>query len=316
MAENDVNFAMSQQRAEKVAVRKLWVSHLQSYDLDSEDLLYLTLCGADGSDIQALVDAGLITLTESGAIPKEWQSRLAAVESGNQEVFKLQKKFPGLKIFHQPFQNLVQGNALLSYPRKGEHHDACRAKVINLDLNTVISAEVTNGELAFPIIRWIEKLGQIHRDNPTVNWSLYLTLHGEIQWDDQTSNFAGRLLRENFELIPEFRNECELILGEAFVEQVESNLPDDNLSRIQQQRLLLLFVPKLIYNEIIGQSWKIETVHNLLYGDETQQHAPMVTWVLSLERGSGSAQQIYQANVTRIPANIGQINPLGELVEL
>src|SRR5690606_6308418 len=120
-------------------------------------------------------------------------ARIAAIESNKLAVGRLQKKFPGLKIYETNFNGLIRGDGLINYP-DGEHRQCCRARVVNLDLNELL----IHRDGSFSILTWIRKLGEIHAVAPRLDWCLYLTLHGEVRWTPQASQGVQQFLRENF----------------------------------------------------------------------------------------------------------------------
>jgi hypothetical protein len=96
---------MAADRPEKATVRGLWVDEVQRVADGEHDVpLYLTMPGARGGDIQALIDAGVIDRTETTAIADPGRIRLVAVESSPQAVVELQSHFPGLKILQEPMR--------------------------------------------------------------------------------------------------------------------------------------------------------------------------------------------------------------------
>ena len=95
-----VDQAMNQERAEKLAIRALWLEEVKSIAEqypDSEVPWYLTLSGAEGRDIKLLIDEGLISLTEVGSIVEKDQHKVVAVENNNESVLQLQKKVRRIK---------------------------------------------------------------------------------------------------------------------------------------------------------------------------------------------------------------------------
>jgi hypothetical protein len=140
---------MDEERPEKAIVRSFWLKTVLAYRATYPNdavPLYLTLSGAEGRDIEALADAGVIRRTEVGGIVAEDQQLVVAIESNAAAVLQLDRKFPGMKILEQPFENLVRSTTLLSWPQ-GEHIRLCQARVINLDLNAPLRFENVDGEL-------------------------------------------------------------------------------------------------------------------------------------------------------------------------
>lgn len=192
---------MDEERTEKATVRALWLQEVQEYATqfpEDEGPIYLTLSGAEGRDIRLLAEHGLVGLTEVGGIVEKDKGKLVAVEASSPAVARLQRSFPNLKILEVNFQGLVRGEGPFNWPQ-GEHKHHCRARVLNLDLNNPLRAKEREGEVSFPVISWISKLALLHTDPPQRDWSLCLTLHGELNWNTTVSTFTQRFLRENFE---------------------------------------------------------------------------------------------------------------------
>ena len=207
-----VDLAMHAVRVEKTTVRSLWLKTLDIYDKkypNPEELLYVTLPGAEGIEIGLLAEHNFIKLTETGGISQESMLRIAAIKSSKLAVGTLQKKYPGLKIYETDFKGLIRGDGLTSYPT-GEHKNCCRARVINLDLNEILDY----GEASFPILAWIQKLGEMHAVTPKVDWCLYLTLHGEVRWTRGVCDVVRHFLRENFARARQFAAAARSLLGD------------------------------------------------------------------------------------------------------
>lgn len=311
-----VDAAMYAQRPEKATVRRLWLNSLEPYhdDCPAHELLYVFLPGAEGLEVELLAQHDFIELTETGGIAQASMSRVAAIESSKLAVSALQKRFPGLKIYETNFQDLIRGPGLLTYP-DGEHRYCCRARVLNLDLNEVLL--IQENEQTFPILRWVQKLGEMHSARPKLNWCLYLTLHGEIRWSHATSDVVKQFLCENFNRAEEFSARARIILGDELFDLIAENDVVDfsALERELQQKILMLFVPKKIADIVRPQLWRIETEVNLRYGQPG--HAPMVTWIIHFRhdpRGAATPDAVYVESVNRVLEFAGRINAAGEVI--
>jgi hypothetical protein len=79
-----VDRAMAGDRPEKVAVRRLWVAQIRKYHLPiagaDPDLLLLTLAGAEGREVQFLIDEQVLGVTEVGSLDNDSQGRVVAIE--------------------------------------------------------------------------------------------------------------------------------------------------------------------------------------------------------------------------------------------
>lgn len=311
-----IDIAMRDDRPAKQCVRKYWLhqtKHISQIYKDDDAPLYLTLSGAKAKDIIQLINEGLIETTEVGSISESCQNKIAAVEKNSLAVSELQARFPGLKIFNQPLENILKGNKLTRYP-EGEHERWCRARVINLDFDSPLECANEHGETYFPALHWVKKLAQLHAAHPRINWCLYLTFNSSISWPLSTCNGVRDFLLENFEAIPQFSTRSREILGDDFYSQLISTEMDfGSLAPERQQKLLMIFVPKKIAQLVRDQGWRISTYHNLRYGGVSGQ-APMVTWVLCFEFDDTSGftpDLVYRDSVKDSLSNAGLINEDG-----
>jgi hypothetical protein len=307
-------------RSEKSTIREIWIDVLKRYDRQhsgSTGLLYVMLPGAEGREIDLLVEHNLIELTEIGSIAQESMTRIAAVESSPLAVGVLQRKFPGLKIYQTNFAALVRGHGLLSYPQ-GDERNCCRARVINLDLNETLAVR-DDGSAAFPILIWIQKLGEMHAAYPRLDWCLYLTLHGEVHWTKQLSETVRIYLQENFGRAELFSRYARTLLGAELHEQIFSGAGELDvaaLPREQQQKILMAFVPKKIADLVRTQHWRLETESNLRYGQPG--HAPMVTWIIHFKhdlRAAGIPDAVYVESLNGVLAVAGRIELDGSVIQ-
>lgn len=277
-----VDRAMNQERTEKHTIRVFWLEEARQYmDRYPEDKepLYLTLSGAEGHDVRLFAEHGLINLTETGAIAAEDQGKIIAVESSVQAVLQLQRQYTGLKIIEKNFQSLVRGTEYFSWP-EGEERRYCRARIINLDLNSELQAKQQEGRIDFPVIAWIGKVAALHTAPSPRDWSLCLTLHGEINWNNEICRFAKEFLRDNFRREPSFAESCRNLFGATLYDDINtgSDIDFSTLLPRAQQQVLMVVVPKLITQRVQNQGWRIATERNLRYGGEGK--APMVTWIV------------------------------------
>lgn len=309
-----VDRAMDQERIEKHTVRVFWLEEAREY-MDrypkDEEPLYLTLSGAEGRDVRLFAEHGLINLTENGAIATEDQGKIIAVESSAQAVLQLQERYTGLKIVEKNFQSLVRGTDYFSWPDSKERH-YCRARIINLDLNSELGAKQQEERIDFPVIAWIDKVAKLHTRPSPRDWSLCLTLHGEINWNDEVCSFAQEFLRDNFRREPSFAESCRNLFGEALCKDIDgkANVDFSALHLKAQQQVLMVIVPKLIAQRAQNQGWKIATERNLRYGGEG--NAPMVTWIV---RFTWDASAIAAPNVAHRDALAGIFHCVGLIRE-
>jgi len=229
-----VDSAMAGERVEKGVIRNLWAETVVSSKTARADVpLYLTLSGADGKDISLLAEKGIIRRTEVGAIAPGDENKVVAVENNAMAVLDLQRKFPGLRIYEEPIQNLWSQDGPFAWP-KGTNRQYCRAVVVNLDLNKPLLAVLKNGQLEFPILEGVRKLSQLHAVNPRLNWSLCLTLHGEIVWSKDIGLMIQHFLSENFAREKRFADSCRSVFGDELYENIDSASVKD-LSKLESQ---------------------------------------------------------------------------------
>lgn len=307
-----VDLAMDEERPEKIHVRRLWLERLQSYrEYFPNDTipLYLTLSGAHGRDIQMLIASGIIRTTESGAIAAQDQGVVVAIESNASAVLQLQRRIPGLKILHQPFDSFIRSTRLSRFP-EGDHIRLCQARVINLDLNEPVRFEVVDGELQFAPLQWVHKLCVLHAEG-RLDWCLLLTLHGEAIWDIEETKVVAQFLSENFSRETTFASDATAMLGEKLYGQIHSgSIPAAmKLTTAEQQKLLMLYVPKRIAQTANQYGWRAETLRNLRYGGIAQR-APMVTWIIDFRwdpRVSSKPDAIYRDSLKLLLSGAGTI---------
>lgn|SRR6185312_5496008 len=314
----NVDAAMDEERPEKARVRTLWLEKLLAYKErypDDAVPLYLTLSGAYGQDIKLLIKHGLIRVTEVGAITAQDQGVAVAIESNANAVLELQRRIPGLKILQQPFESLIRSTRLTVFPQ-GDQIRLCQARVVNLDLNEAVKFEDVDGELQFPPLQWIKKLCILHGE-VRLEWCLLLTLHGEALWESAETKAVAEFLNENFMLEPNFASASEKVLGNKLHSRiVDGTIPAaKRLDTAEQQKLLMLYVPKRIARIAHEYGWRTETVHNLRYGGASRR-APMVTWVIDFRwdaRVSRQPDAIYRDSLKRILVGAGYIAEDGTL---
>ncbi len=186
-----VDLAMDEDRPEKRLIRTLWVAEVRKVAAEypnSDEPWYLTLGGTGGYDIQSIIEAGLISMTEVNSIAEDHQNKIVAVERRSRAIAALQAKFVGLRIKQVDFGTLVHGEGQFAWPQ-GEDMRLCRARIVNLDLNSPLQAH-SEDEFVFPVLEWIRKLCQIHARPPHADWTLCLTLHAEVLWPENVNRYA------------------------------------------------------------------------------------------------------------------------------
>jgi hypothetical protein len=236
-----------------------------------------------------LIKSGVIKRTENGAIQEDAGApRVIAVENSIEAAGMLQEKYPGLKIVEKNIKDLIRGNGPIAWPGKDDIK-CCRAAVVNLDLNEVL---VTPDGVSFPLLDVVTKFITLHgkiKQAPLIDkWTLLLTVHAEIKcWDENVFHQIFTFLKENFDRETKFSNDCLGFLGASLHGKIiNCQTTGISLSQIEQQKLLMVFVPKKIAASIHGQGWCVKTDKNMRYGGDTT--APMTTWVIDFEFKKGS----------------------------
>jgi len=317
MMPRQIDEAMFEDRHEKISMRKIWAKVAERESLEHnipEEPLFLTLSGAEGRDIEELIQQGIISTEENLAISEEDKDKVVAVENSFTAVLRLQKKFPGLKIYEHDYKNLVRGPGPLRWPDSEEEKRYCRAKVINLDLNEPLKPIDNGGNTEFPILQIVEKFCRLHEQDPKIDWSLCLTLHGEIIWAPDVSSSISKFLIENFK-DDDFRNACTTFLGDSLSQSIYDLADLASLSNEDQQKILMVFVPKKLSHMHHNKGWKLEVEKNLRYGGH-DSFAPMVTWIIKFKwdsRASSTPDLVYRESLNSILDQAGKINSSGIL---
>lgn len=309
---------MAADRPEKSAMRQLWVERVvAAAGPPADEFLYLTLPGAEGRDVKALIDAGVIDTLETPAIATKDAHRVAAIESRAEAESELQGRFPGLLVKRMSLESLVHSHSLITWPQ-GESRDLCRAKVMNLDLNSPFKIDTADGQLLFPQVRWISKLAELHAAPPRVDWCLLLTLHAQIEWPATVEARIKALLAENFQGSQEFAVAAERLLGgstySALAEK-STELILSELSKREQQLVLMTLIPKKLAQALRGTGWRLVTRRNLRYGG-IRNRAPMISFIFDFvwdEQSSDEPERIYKESIFTSIDGAEEISSEGEI---
>jgi hypothetical protein len=299
-------------------MRLLWLGEVQALSAnapETDDPWYLTLPGAEGKDIEVLVEAGLVELTETQSIAETDVYKVVAVEKNTRAVAALQRRFAGLRIKEVDFRSLIRAEGHFSWP-DGDDERLCRARIVNLDLDAPLAAVIGETGIMFPILAWIDKLFWIHSRPPALNWTLCLTLHAALPWAPEVCQYASDFMRDNAGREPAFRDQCAAFLGDALFSRVTSTPAPDytTMDFTQQQRVLMILVPKLIALHVHGKGWRVSTPHNISYGGGGQ--APMASWIIRFTIDPEAAAQpdaTYRDALRGILANVKTINDDGSM---
>ena len=306
-------------RPAKDAIRARWLAIIQEIEnSDSAYPTYLTLAGAAGHDVQMLIDEGIIRQLESGAISDDTAHVCVAIENGLKASMDLKKRFPGLKVINQDIRGVLHGDSLVKYPERPQDQRICQAHIVNLDLQQTLNALTLGNELVFPVIRWIEKLGNLHLEAPHSVWHLLLTLNATIDWDAAALSRIRTILERNAKEHAAFLANCERTVGTDLLQRVFNDITFDvgHISLPERQRMLLAAVPKLLIERLVRQDWAVVTVLNAEYGGSGG--APMVTYIFRFERDTGvpPMNTLYQDAVCQCLKNPQRVNEDGAFVPL
>jgi hypothetical protein len=313
-----VDSAMADDRPEKQRMRELWVDRVAEASPPTDrEPLFLTLAGADGRDVQALVDADLIKLTETGAISTEDAGKVVAVESREEAFLKLSKRFQGLRVLNTRIEDLLRREHPFNWPA-GADQELFRARVVNFDFDRPLDVTVRNSQLVFPQIMWIKKIATIHAHKAPTNWCLLLTCQGQIQWPIEVETRVKALLADNFQRSEEFSKVAEKLLGTDTFDGIRDCSDDLTLSELPyktQQRILMAVVPKKLCRELSGSGWSIITRNNVRYGG-TKKRAPMVSFVFEFrwdQRSSAEPDAVYLESLLNSVSEPSEIDSKGSI---
>lgn len=313
-----VDVAMRADRPAKDAVRSKWIEVLKGLqDQPGPYPSYLTLPGAEGKDIQLLVENGLISLTENGGIATESVNYCVAVENSKIAVFNLQKRYPGLRIIEQDIKSVLRGDSGLVYPDRADR-PYCQAHVVNLDLQQTLAGEFVADDVSFPVFRWIEKFGSLHLDCPHRSWHLLLTLNATVEWSSDLCGWVTDFLRDNFEKVAAFREGASRVLAPEVFKAIQDGKKTafGKLQLPVRQRLLLVIIPKAIGYFLCRQGWRITTKLNAEYIGANG--APMVTFIFNLTKPAGyhRHEKFYIETVSQCLLNVERITPDGQFANI
>lgn len=277
-----IDLAMAEERPEKVVMRQLW---LEAITAAAEELgdepLYLTLSGEEGKDIELLIKNDVVHLTETGAIAESDQGLIVAIESNAAAYASLRMKYKGLRALNITVAELLKGQSAVRYPT-GREHSTTRARVINLDFNQTLRAEITaSGLLDFPQLVWVTKLAELHAHPAPLDWTLCLTFKAEIGWPDEICTQVAAFLSENVNRSEQFAAHLQALLRPSLAQQLQSESPPgfSALADVDQQRILMAMVPKRISQAVYSQGWKASTILNVRYGGGDGS-TPMSSWII------------------------------------
>jgi hypothetical protein len=317
--------AMAEDRPEKITMRDLWADVYERWSIEQPSEgprahpRFLTMPGARAGDIRRLIDRGLVAVTENGAIAPDDLESIAAVEVDLTAYAALANQFPGMKIIRGSVDSALHSGSPTAWPPKKDR-TLFRADIVNLDLNEPLKAEFQSSQLVFPLLRLVRKIAVLHTEPTHSNWTLCLTLHGEVLWDARARKAVCEFLAENCKREAAFKGAMTMLLGsdmaDAIVEKRSDDLRLDDV--VAQQTLLMVCVPKRILSDVHTQGWALSCRHNIRYGG-IRQRAPMVSWIIDFTedaRGASEPDELYRECLATVLDNIEHIDVGGALQPL
>jgi hypothetical protein len=207
-----------------------------------------------------------------------------------------------------------------NFPGRRNRH-AIRARVINLDYNGPLVVSQTAQGLSHPQLTLIQKIAQLHANpQPIVDWTLLLTMNGQINWTDEVFDNVRDYLLENIKLSSDFASECELKFSSGLYQDIvgERSVDFAGLPRPLQQAVVSVLVPKKIASLVHGLGWHTRTFANYRYGG-VEGRARMCTWAIRFRwdaRSSFEPTRVYRESLSTIFEAYADIDADGVLVEM
>ncbi len=301
-------------------MRQLWVDAVEAADGNVDGPpLYLTLAGAQGLDVQRLIDLGIIGLAENGrAIAPTEVWKVVALERNNEAYASLKDRLPGVRVLNQDLAEILASRQRVTLPN-GSHQLWCRAHVVNMDLNETLRCEddVDVSQPVFPTVELIWKLAVLHLKRPSLDWVLCLTLAAQIDWRLEHCESVQLFLRENFQREERFAEESRALMGNwLFDALMGDEIVDLTVLSVQEmQALLMVFVPKKIVAETYRLGWSISTTYNLRYGGHngSQRMVSLMMRFVREPRVSKQPQAVYSESLIAALERAGVIDSAGTL---
>lgn len=283
---SDVGGAMQAERPAKQQIRRLWLEKIKAYldgdTCDADAPLYMTLCGSEALDIAMLVEAEIIQVTETGAVSDESADCVVAIESNHRAQSEIRRKYPGLRVKPGRYEDVLRSHKQTTWP-EGEDRWLCSAKVINLDLNSALKADLEGGRLVFPLIEHVIKLAELHRESGCAEWSLFVTVQASINWAQEIVDQLMEFLSENMAREERFKEGlCDCFGSDADEVISIARQATSSTEQVGTQRLLMTLLPKILAHELTPRGWRVRTEKVLRYGGESNT-AAMVSWIFDLE---------------------------------
>jgi hypothetical protein len=287
VARQPVDDAMAQGRPAKNTVRQWWLDRVRlrrGSARDRKEVLYLTLPGKEGLDVELLIDSGLIELAEAGPIKVTNPPQIVAFERNLEAYGALRRKFPGLTVRQGDLTDSVGGTAP-DVHSKADLRKFARAAVVNLDFTQPWRC---TDEGLNPLLTTVGKFAARHEGRKVggayeaaMDWSLCLTLNACLMGSPQEHLVELDFLSDQT---------SGLIELESIMEGLEVGLDDlrggssvlAEASSRPAQQILSLLVPLRLINMLISHGWYVRCLKSAAYGGEGET-AAMVTFVFDIE---------------------------------
>ena len=95
-----------------------------------------------------------------------------------------------------------------------------------------------DGDIRFPVLGWVEKLAQLHADQPRKEWDLCLTLNASIEWSRAVIDGVCNFLAENFGRSLAFSDQCRGMMGdELHADICAGKCPDLSKRGVDQRQV-------------------------------------------------------------------------------
>lgn len=322
MANRPIDSSMAINRPEKIKIREEWgnIALTELSMLSGKHRpLYVTLSGAEGKDIEVLIQNGVLKRTENGAISSDDQWKVIAIEKNGPAASELRSKYPGLDIRNDDVINLIHGCSETSFPNRGDDNfNLWTAQIINLDYNSRFEGKLENGRGLYEIAQTLKKISAIQHEMKNSRWSILLTLNANIELTQSCWSEVKQTLNDNLTSVDKFKEDFSKILPLDAGGRVNCDL----LCKIKtdatlQQKLIVALVPKFFMQKIRDHRWEVSEIKSFVYGNNTSGRARMSSWVITLQKPDQvkSDDQCYSENVSKILSNCFQIQDDGTLVD-
>lgn len=315
---------MDSARADKATVRGLWrdkvAAALAAAGHDESVPVYSTLPGKYALDLEELHRSGIIGRLSNGAIDTDDAWKVAAIESNSDAFMTVREAWPGLDIRRADIKSVLASDAPTRWP-EGPQKRYCRGRVINLDYNGAFAVQEVSGAIEYPQVRLVEKLAQLHKVKPELDWTLCLTLAADIQWLDAGCSAVKSFLRENCDENSDFAEECRRILGPPLFKRLMTAGPASwmrALTASETQRMLMALVPKRILHDTYLQRWAVSVDYCLCYGGRADAKA-MVSFIVDFKREprvAATPRAVYNECLGEVLRKAALINESGQIVEI